>query len=178
MISEVVAALGWRLILSGNDSFMNWFIGLFGAEPRAFLGADWAMFSVILVEIWMQTPFVTLLLYAGMLGMPQETLEAAEVDGVNGWSRIRYVVFPLLQPIILIVLLFRTIFAMRTFGTVYVLTQGGPAERTTILGVDIFEEAFTLFNIGRAATMAVGLTVLCALMSVAYIRFLGRDSLS
>ena len=178
MMSEVTAALGWRLLMVGENSFVNWLLGLVGIPPQVFLGGDWAFTTIIIVEVWIHTSFVTLLLYAGLLGMPRSPLEAAAIDGASGFRLIWSVVIPLLRPVILIVLLFRTIFSLRAFGTIYVLTQGGPAGRTTVLGFEIYQQGFQLYDIGRSSTMSIVLMLLSIGISLLYVRFVSRESLS
>ena len=177
MISEVAAALGWRLILTGQFSFVNWLVGLVGIPPQVWLGPKWAFASVVTVEVWQQTPFVILLLFAALQGVPQEIVEASKLDGAGGWQAIRHITIPLIQPAVLVTLMFRTMFALRAFGTIWTLTQGGPASRTTILGIEIYQLAFGSFDLGMSSALAVLLTVLSAAISVAYIRFLSRESL-
>lgn len=177
MISEVAAALGWRLLLTGQFSFMNWLIGLFGIPPQVWLGPDLAFFSIILVEVWQHTPFVILLIFAALQGVPQELIEAGLLDGATGWATIRHILFPMIQPAVLVVLMFRTMFAMRAFAIIWTLTHGGPANRTTVVGIDIYQQAFVRFDLGVAGALAVVLTLISAVISLSYIRVLSREAL-
>jgi multiple sugar transport system permease protein len=178
MISEVAAALAWRLLFVGQYSFLNWLIGLMGFSPQVWLGPDLAFVSVLLVEVWMHTPFVILLIFAALQGVPQELVEAGKLDGAGAWANVRHIIFPLIQPAVLVVLMFRTMFALRAFGTIWTLTHGGPANRTTVIGIDIYQQAFVTFDLGVASALSVLLTVLCAVISILYIRMLSREALS
>jgi len=178
MISEVAAALGWRLLLVGQYSFLNWLVGLFGFSPQVWLGPQLAFLSIIFVEVWQHTPFVILLIFAALQGVSKELVEAGKLDGAGTWATVRHIVFPLIQPAVLVVLMFRTMFALRAFGAIWTLTHGGPANRTTVLGIDIYQQAFVIFDLGVAGVLSVLLTVFSGIISILYIRFLSREALS
>jgi multiple sugar transport system permease protein len=178
MISEVAAALAWRLLLSGNGSLVNWLVGLFGIEPQLWLGPDWAFASIVLVDVWQQTPFVILVIFAALQGVPTEQLEAAELDGANTWTKIRHVVIPTILPALSVVLIFRTVFALRVFTTVWILTGGGPGDRTAVLGIEIYRTAFGSFDIGMGAALSIMILILSVIMGVLYMRALRREALS
>lgn len=178
MISEVAAALAWRLLLSGNGSLVNWLVGLFGIEPQLWLGPDWAFASVVLVDVWQQTPFVILVIFAALQGVPTEQLEAAELDGANTWMKIRHVVIPTILPALSVVLIFRTVFALRVFTTVWILTGGGPGDKTAVLGIEIYRTAFGSFEIGMGAALSIVILILSIIMGVLYMRALKREALS
>lgn len=175
MISDVVAALAWRLLISSETSVMNWLVGLLGVAPQQWLGPDWAFAVIIAVDVWMWTPFVVLVMFAAMQGMPKDVLEAGAVDGASGWRQLRYILLPLLQPAILVILLFRTIISVRVFSTVWILTGGGPADRTAVLGIDIYRVAFQSFDVGLSAAIGMLLLGVSIIIGVLYVRLMRRD---
>ena len=177
MISEVASALGWRLMLSGENSLVNHLLDSVGADGRLWFGPDLAFATVVWVDVWQQTPFVVLIMYAAMQGMPTEILESARVDGAARWNYIRNIVIPMVKPAIMVVLTFRTVMALRAFATIWVLTGGGPGQRTTVLGIDIYNVAFSRYDLGLAGVISVIMVLLSAVISYAYVRGLSRASL-
>jgi len=177
MISEVAAALSWKYLIGTEASLINWLIGLVGIPPQSWLGPTWAFPTVMGVDIWQHTPFVTLVLFAGLQGVSKDVLEAASVDGATAWQQVRHVILPLLAPIILVVLVFRSVFALRTFTTIWLLTGGGPGNATAVLGIEIYKVGFYSFNTGFGAALGVVLLLLSMVAGVVYTRLLGRDSL-
>lgn len=178
MVSEVVAGLSWRLLYNADFGLLNYLLSLLNLDPQIWLGPGWALPSVILVEIWQQTPFVTLIILAGLQGLPTDVMDAAEVDGATGLQRFIYVTLPLLKPIILLALVFRTMFTLRVFTSVWVLTGGGPADSTLVVGVDIYRTAFRYYNFGQAAALSLLLLVITLGFTLIYMRLLRRDALS
>jgi multiple sugar transport system permease protein len=118
------------------------------------------MLSVILVDVWQWTPFMFLLLTAGLQAIPSEPLEAARVDGAGYWRTLRDVVLPLLKPTILLALLLRSMDLLRIFDQIFILTQGGPGSATETVSLYIYRTAFRFSNFGYAAAMSfVGLVI-------------------
>jgi multiple sugar transport system permease protein len=178
LISEVVAGLSWRLIYHTEFGLLNYLIGLFGLSPQVWLGPDLALPSVMIVEIWQHTPFVTLIMLAGLQTVPRELLESSTIDGASRWQRFRYVVLPLITPILLLALVFRTMFTLRVFTPVWVLTGGGPADSTLVIGVDIYRAAFRYYNLGTAATLSIILLAVTLAITLVYMRLLRREALT
>ena len=178
MVSQVVAALSWLLMFHADVGLLNYLLGLFGIPGQLWLGNELAMVSVILVEIWQHTPFVTLIVLAGLQGLPKEVLEAAAVDGASGWRRLWTVVLPLIKPIILVALVFRTMFTLRVFSPVWVLTGGGPANETLVAGVDIYRTAFRYHEFGTATALSWILIFVTFVITIIYMYFLRRESVS
>jgi multiple sugar transport system permease protein len=164
MMTPIVAALCWKLLLDPRNGIVNYLLGI----EVVWLGhAAPAQFSVILVNVWQNTPYVALLLLAGLRSLPAAPLEAASIDGASRWQTFRHVVLPLLQPYIMVALLLRTIFELRAFENVYTLTSGGPANATMVLSVFTYMLSFVRFDLslGAAASwiMLLIAMVLCAL---------------
>ena len=175
MLPPVVAAIVWRLLLNPNFGAINGTLKQIGVdtEPLTWTASPvLAMLSVIAVDVWQWTPFVFLVLLAGLQAIPQEPYEAALIDGSSRWQTFRHVTFPLLKPAILIVLLLRTMDLLRVFDQIFILTEGGPGFATETISLYIYRAAFRFFDFGYAAAMSFVLLALTNIISVVYIRFL------
>jgi multiple sugar transport system permease protein len=128
--------------------------------------------------VWIHAPFVILVMFAAMQGMSKELLETAEVDGATLMQQVRHVIIPLVMPSLLVVLVFRTVFAFRVFTTIWLLTGGGPANRTSVLGIEIYRYGFQYFDTSFAAALSVVLLILSLVIALGYQRALNRESLS
>jgi multiple sugar transport system permease protein len=178
MLPPVVAGVVWRLMLNPDFGAIN------GTLKSAGLTTDaltWtaspvlAMAAVIAVDIWQWTPFMFLVLLAGLQAIPQEPYEAAMIDGASAWQTFRHVTLPLLRPAILIALLLRTMDLLRVFDQIFILTEGGPGFATETVSLYIYRAAFRFFDFGYAAAMSFVLLVLTNIISLTYIRLLQRQ---
>lgn len=174
-VTPSIAGLIWRLYFNPNYGIVNYILGtLFGISPNWY-SYSLAMPSVILVDVWQWTPFVALILLAGLSAIPHTPLEAALVDGASSWQTLRYVTLPLLRPIILIALLLRTMDALKMFDVVFALTGGGPADATELLSMHVYRTGFYQSGmVGLASAMAVVLVVVITVLSQLFIRLLGE----
>lgn len=163
LLPPVVAAVIWRLIYNPEFGVLNGTLRQLGINTANLTwtsGRNSAMLSVILVDVWEWTPFLFLLLTAGLQALPAEPLEAARVDGAGYWQTLRDVVLPLLKPVILLALLLRSMDLLRIFDQIFLLTQGGPGSATETISLYIYRTAFRFSNFGYAAAMSfVGLVV-------------------
>jgi multiple sugar transport system permease protein len=175
MLPAVVVGVVWRLMLNPNFGAINGTLKNFGLNTD---GLTWtasprlAMLSVIAVDVWQWTPFVFLVLLAGLQAIPQEPYEAALIDGSSRWQTFRYVTLPLLKPAILIALLLRTMDLLRVFDQIFILTEGGPGFATETISLYIYRAAFRFFDFGYAAAMSFVLLILTNVISAIYIRLL------
>jgi len=163
LLPPVVAAVIWRLIYNPEFGVLNGMLRQLGFHTQSLTwtsGRNSAMLSVILVDVWQWTPFMFLLLTAGLQAIPSEPLEAARVDGAGYWRTLRDVVLPLLKPTILLALLLRSMDLLRIFDQIFILTQGGPGSATETVSLYIYRTAFRFSNFGYAAAMSfVGLVI-------------------
>jgi len=175
MLPAVVVGVIWRLMLNPNHGAVNGTLKGLGlntdlltwtATPKL------AMASVILADLWQWTPFMFLILLAGLQAIPQEPYEAALVDGSSRWQTFRHVTLPLLKPAILIALLLRTMDLLRVFDHIFILTEGGPGFATETVSLYIYRTAFRFANFGYAAAMSFVLLLITNVISVGYIRLL------
>jgi len=179
MLPPVVAAIVWRLLLNPNFGAINGTLKQIGVdtEPLTWTASPvLAMLSVIAVDVWQWTPFVFLVLLAGLQAIPQEPYEAALIDGSSRWQTFRYVTLPLLKPAILIVLLLRTMDLLRVFDQIFILTEGGPGFATETISLYIYRAAFRFFDFGYAAAMSFVLLALTNIISVFYIKLLRNET--
>jgi multiple sugar transport system permease protein len=176
-IPTVVSARMWEWLFHPEYGLFNYLLLACGLirEPITWLGSPaWALHAAIFMDVWKTTPFAALLLLGGLQAIPQELYLAARVDGASRWTIFCRVTFPLLSPVVLIVLAFRTMDAFRVFDAVYVLTGGGPGNSTETLSIYAYKMLFqTLqFGYGSAVTSAMFGLVLC--MTVGYLLLLRR----
>jgi len=175
MLPPVVVGVVWRLLLNSNFGAINGTLKGFGFNTEALTwtaSPTLAMASVIIADIWQWTPFMFLILLAGLQAIPQEPYEAALIDGSSAWQTFRHVTLPLLKPAILIALLLRTMDLLRVFDHIFILTEGGPGFATETLSLYIYRTAFRFSNFGYAAAMSFALLVITNLISAGYIRLL------
>jgi len=167
-IITVVAALAWKFAFDPVTGFVN---PLFAVD-QAWLAERWSAFLVIiLIEVWKTTPFMALLLLAGLTLVPQELLWAAKVDGASAWQRFFRITLPLMRPAILVALLFRTLDAFRIFDAVFVLTRG--AQGTETVSIVGYHALITRLNLGLGSAVSV-LIFLCVIsIAVLFIRAFG-----
>lgn len=178
MISQVVAALSWLLLFHTERGLINYFLNQLGLDSVIWLGPDHSMTSVIIVETWHAIPFVTLIVLAGLQSLPNDLMEAADVDGASAWRKFWTITLPLIKPVILVALVFRTMFTLRVFAPVWVLTGGGPANTSLVAGVDIYRQAFRYHEYGMATALSWILIVITLAITVFYMYLLRRESLS
>ena len=169
-IITVVAAMSWRFAFDPTTGFVNALMGLEGA----WLAERWSAFFVIIqTEIWKTTPFMALLLLAGLTLVPEDLLRAARVDGASALQRFFKVTLPLMRPMILVALLFRTLDAFRVFDTVFVQTRG--AQGTETVSMIGYSTLVTRLNLGLGSAVSV-LVFLCVLLiALFFVRGLGLD---
>ena len=181
MLPAVVAGVVWRLMLNPNFGAINGTLKQFGVNTESFTwtaSPKLAMLSVIAVDVWQWTPFVFLVLLAGLQAIPQEPYEAALIDGSSRWQTFWHVTLPLLKPSILIVLLLRTMDLLRVFDQIFILTEGGPGFATETISLYIYRTAFRFFDFGYAAAMSFVLLALTNVISAIYIKFLQAKEVS
>jgi len=178
MLPPVVVGVVWRLMLNSDFGAVNGTLKSVGINTESL---TWtaspllALGSVIAVDIWQWTPFMFLVLLAGLQAIPQEPHEAAIVDGSSAWQTFRHVTLPLLKPAILIALLLRTMDLLRVFDQIFILTEGGPGFSTETVSLYIYRTAFRFFDFGYAAAMSFVLLLLTNVISVGYIRLLQKQ---
>ncbi|HYP54041.1 MAG TPA: sugar ABC transporter permease, partial [Pyrinomonadaceae bacterium] len=178
MLPPVVVGVVWRLMLNANFGAVNGTLKGLGFDTDALTwtaSPRLAFASVVAVDVWQWTPFMFLVLLAGLQAIPQEPYEAALVDGASRWQTFRDVTLPLLKPAVLVALLLRTMDLLRVFDQIFILTEGGPGFATETVSLYIYRAAFRFGDFGYAAAMSFVLLLLTNVVSLVYIRLLQRQ---
>ncbi len=171
-VPTVVSARMWEWMYNTDFGILNRLLGV----QINWLGSPvWAMHAAIAMDVWKTTPFVAILLLAGLKTIPPELFQAGRVDGAGSWALFRRVTLPLLMPVILVVLIFRTLDAFRIFDAVYVLTGGGPANRTETLSIYAYKVLFQTLQFGYGSTLAIVVFLAVGAISVLYLRALRQE---
>jgi multiple sugar transport system permease protein len=170
-IPTVVSARMWEWIYNTDFGILNYIIG----SKINWLGSPFlAMNAAIFMDVWKTTPFVAILLMAGLQIIPRELYQAARVDGAGSWAIFKKITLPLLKPVILVVLIFRTLDAFRIFDAIYVLTGGGPANVTETLSIYAYKVLFQTLQFGYGSTLSVIVFMCIGSISIFYIRLLSK----
>lgn len=178
MLSPVVVSLFWRFMLRADTGIVNYFIRdlLNLSEKGVFWLTDQkvVIWSMVLVDVWMWTPFMMLISLAGLSAVPKYLYEAADVDRASVWFKFRHITLPIVSPLILIGVLFRLMDTYKLFDTAYVLTGGGVSRSTQVLSVYVYQLAFRDFDTGKGS--AIGYIMLIVIIALAnlLIRMLNR----
>lgn len=167
VVTPSVGALIWSVIYNPSYGPLAYFLSLLGIQsPEWLTDSGIALVSIIIVDIWQWTPFVMLLLLAGLQSMPQDIYEAAKIDGATSYKAFIYITLPLMKPLIGITLLIRAVDAFKLFEKIYILTGGGPGLATENLMFHAYKEAFNLFRTGRAAAVATILLIIVLSLNI------------
>lgn len=165
--TPVAIALVWMMMFNPTLGILNYFLKILSLDPALWIAsAKGVIPSLVLVDTWQWTPFITLIALAGLSALPQEPFEAALIDGASGWQTFWHVTLPLLRPTIMVAVLFRTIDALKTFDIIYVMTQGGPGNASETLNIYIFQTGFSYFHMGYASSLLVILFAIVMFISI------------
>ena len=176
MMTPVVVGLIWRFMYNPELGMANYLLSFLGLGPFNWLGnRHLAMYAVMFADIWQWTPFMALVMLAGLQALPDEPFEAASIDGASGLQMVRYITLPLLRPTMLVAVLIRLMDAFKSFDLIFVLTGGGPGMTTEVLSFHIYRTGFKFFHMGYAAAMSYVMLVIVVLVSQILIRFLARE---
>ena len=152
VIAPVAAGTLWRMMLNSQMGLTNYLLNFVGISGPDWLGnASWAVVAVIIVDVWIATPFVFLVLSAGLTAIPKELHESAALDGANRWQTIFRIDLPLLVPLFLLTLMFRILESLLSLDSIYTLTLGGPGYATFTMTYYIYTLGLRSFNLGLAA---------------------------
>lgn len=169
--TPVAIGMAWLLLLEPTVGVFNHFLRAIGAQAQPWLGSEsQALWVLAGVDIWQWTPMIALILLAGLLAMPEETYEAALVDGANGWQRFIYVTLPLLMPTMFTAILLRSIEALKTFDIIYTMTRGGPGFATETLNTYAYVQSFEYFRLGRASALLIVFFAIVLGVSVIFVQ--------
>lgn len=156
LMNPVIVGLIWRMFLHPNLGIVNYLLSTVGIGAVNWLGdTKVAIWTVILVDIWHQVSFMIVLLLAGLSSLPKEPYEAARVDGANAFQCFIHITLPMMRTVIVVTLLIRLIFAVKTYDLIYIMTRGGPGTATDFVSYFIYRTAFVSLNVGEASAMSI-----------------------
>jgi multiple sugar transport system permease protein len=170
LMNPVIVGLIWRMFLHPTLGIVNWLLSVIGIGAVNWLGdTKIAIWTIVMVDIWHQVSFMIVLLLAGLSALPREPYEAARVDGASSLQSFIHITLPLMRPVIVVTLLIRMIFAVKTYDLIYIMTRGGPGVSTDFVSYFIYRTAFVSLNIGEASAMSlILLAVILALTAYLY----------
>jgi multiple sugar transport system permease protein len=179
VMPTALSMLAWWWMFDSLYSVVNWTairLGIMTAPGPNWLGmTEWAMTAVIAVNVWRGLPFFAIIVLAGLVSIPREYYEAAEVDGAGSWARFRHVTLPLLKPVLAVVILFSTIFTFSDFNIVQVLTRGGPVNTTHLFATLAYQQGLVGGNLGQGAAVSLFLFPLLAAVVFIQLRYIRKE---
>ncbi|MQW85644.1 carbohydrate ABC transporter permease [Sinorhizobium saheli] len=171
MLPPIAVAITWKLIYEPQFGVLNEIMFRLGLPTQAWAGdVNLAMFSIIVADVWQWTPFIFLLMLAGLASLPVEPYEAAALDGASSWRQFWDLTLPFLKPVIAIALLLRVMDALRLFDLVFILTGGGPADRTKVLSLYIYQVAYRFADPGYAAAISLFVLFVTIILSTWFMK--------
>jgi multiple sugar transport system permease protein len=177
-VTPAVAAMVFKQLLNPNYGWVGYYLGFLGFPKGVDLLGDptSAWIVLLILDMWQWTPFIALILMAGLQSLPAEPREAAMVDGASPWQMFRHITLPGMVPFIAIAAVLRTIQAFKTFDSFKILTGGGPGESTEIINLGIYRVGLQSFNVGLACALGVIFLIILSLLVPLMLRVIGRRS--
>jgi len=179
VIPTALSVLAWGWMFDSLYSVVNWTairLGIINPPGPNWLGmASYAMTAVIVVNVWRGLPFFAIVVLAGLVSIPREYYEAAEVDGAGSWGRFIHVTLPLLKPVLAVVVLFSTIFTFSDFNIVQVLTRGGPVNTTHLFATLAYQQGLVGGNLGQGAAISLFLFPMLAAIVFVQLRYIRKE---
>jgi len=160
-------AVVWKFILTQDRGIMNYLLQQVGLNPVPWLSSpQWALFSVIIYDVWRACGYLMVLYLAGLQSIPEVLYEAAKIDGANRWQLTRYITLPLITPTAFFCIVISLIGASQVFDNAWVLTEGGPGDASRLIVLYIYEVGFKRFDMGYAATVSLSLLVILVALTL------------
>lgn len=172
MMSMAIVGLFWKLLFSPSWGIINYMLGL--GKFVWLSSADMALIAIAITDIWMWSPFVMLLSLAGLSAIPQHLYEAAAIDRASWWFTFRRITLPLVTPLLLIAVIFRTMEAFKTFDLAYIMTGGGPGTATELIAIKLYNMAFPQWQTGKSCALAYIVLIVIIGISNIYIKYLNK----
>ena len=171
LITPIAVGLIWRLLLHSNLGIINYLLSLIGIRGKAWLAdPSLALGTVIFIDIWQQVPYMVLIILAGLTALPNEPYESAAIDGSNRLQTFFLITLPLMMPTFMVIILLRSIMALKTYDLIYVLTRGGPGTTTEVISYHIYQQAFRYTQIGKASAMSYLLLLFIVPIAFLFVR--------
>ena len=175
MATPVAIALVWTMMFHPQLGVLNYLLTSVGLPPSQWVYATSTVIpTLVMVEVWHWTPLVMLIVLGGLAQLPREPYEAALIDGAGYWQQFWYITVPLILPFIMIALIIRTIDALKTFDTIFVITGGGPGTASETINIFLYQQAFAFIKLGYASTVALIFFVLIIALSLALLHIRQR----
>lgn len=176
VITPAVIGIFWKLLYEEQTGVFNHLLNAIGLPSVAWLSLNAALPAIVIMDVWQTTPFFMLVILAGLQAIDENVVDAARVDGTSRWQMFRYVLLPHLLPYMLIAAAFRCIGAMGDFDKIWLLTAGGPGDRTTTITLFTYKTGFSAFDIGRTAAIAWIFVVVVLVVSAPLLRYLFKTA--
>jgi multiple sugar transport system permease protein len=181
VIPIALSAQAWLWILDSTYSVINWCLVHWGVlSPGNIINfrgdKNWAMLSVIVVNVWRGFPFTAIVILAGLTAIPDEILERARLEGANAFQRFVHIISPMVRPILLVSLLFSVIFSFTDFNTIWIITKGGPYDQTQVLSTYAYQLGVNAGYLGKGAAISLSMFPIMAVMVFFMLRFLRREA--
>jgi ABC-type sugar transport system permease subunit len=176
-LPTIVNALMWRWIDNAEYGALNAVLTQLGLQNdyQPWLSnSDTAMWMVVAADVWKMTPLVAILLLAGLQSVDRELIDVARVDGAGALQTFRHILLPLVMPVVLIVLVLRTMEAFKVFDIIWIMTRGGPANATQTIAIYAYQTAYQGFDFGRGAALGYLIALIIMVLAAIYLRLLGR----
>lgn len=155
LVTPIAVGLIWRIMMMPELGVLNYLLGFVGLGPFQWGSSRGsALVSVVLVDVWQWTPFMFIIIFAGLKSLPRSPFESAQIDGANGWQTFWQVTVPMLKPVIVISVLLRLIDAIRTYDTIYIITRGGPDFATDVVSIYLQRVNFRFFDLGYGSALS------------------------
>jgi multiple sugar transport system permease protein len=167
MATPVAIALVWTMMFHPQQGVLNYLLSLVGIAPSEWVYSPrLAIPCLVMVDIWQWTPLVMLIVLGGLASMPADPFEAAYMEGASRWQTFRYITLPMILPFVMIAAVVRLIDALKTFDTIYVITQGGPGTASETINLYLYLQAFSFYQVGKASAVVVVFFVIVVALSL------------
>ncbi|UTI40206.1 carbohydrate ABC transporter permease [Niallia sp. RD1] len=178
-LSNVVNALMWQWMYSSSNGIINHILlelHIIEKPVMWLTEQSTAMGAIILADIWKSTPFAALLILAALQSVPKELYDASKVDGAGPFQQFKSIVLPTIKPVLFVVMVTQTMWTLRVFDIISVLTKGGPVDSTMVLNVYAYDQSFRYLDIGYGSALAWLITIITMVITVFYLRVLGKEN--
>lgn len=167
MATPVAISLVWTMMFHPQQGVLNYLLSLLGIPPSEWVySSALAIPCLVMVDVWQWSPLVMLIVLGGLASLPTDPVEAARLEGASSWQIFRHITFPMVLPFIMVAAVVRLIDALKTFDTIYVITQGGPGTSSETINLYLYLQAFSFYQIGKASAVVVVFFVLVVALSL------------
>src|SRR6185295_7735268 len=174
LVTPIAVGIIWRIMMNPGHGMLNFLLGFLGIDPQPWFGSRSAAFaSVLLVDVWEWTPFLFIIILAGLRGLPTSPFEAAAIDGASSLRIFFNITLPMLRPVIIIAALLRIIDAARTYDTVFIITRGGPDFATDLASIYLQRVNFQFFNLGYGSALSWIMLLAILIVVLFFVRWSG-----